>query len=90
MDAEGENVDVLYRASCKYQGWDLDHSLGQKIIRCVQVAIYMSFREQALTVLHGDLVRTLNSLSGVAQLVSHCSRNLYQNLCTWCQVGCSE
>lgn len=34
----------------------------------MQVAIYTSSREQALTVLHGDLVRTLNSLSGVAQL----------------------
>lgn len=68
----------------------LRSQLRTKNIRCVQVAIYMSSRVQALTVLHGDLVRTVNSLPGVAQLMSHCSRNLYQNLCTWYQVGCSE
>jgi len=48
-----------------------------KKIRCLQAALYVSARVQALTALSGYLVRTVNGSSRVAQLTSHCSRTLY-------------
>lgn len=88
MDAEGENAAMLYRAPCRYQGWDLGHSLTQKKIKCLQVAVYVPAGVQALTTFSGCLVRTVNCTSRAPQLMSHCSRNLCQNIRTWYQLGC--
>lgn len=60
----------------------------KKKIKCLQVAVYMSARVQALTALGGDLVRTVNDISRAAQLMSQCGRNLYQSIGTWYQLGC--